>query len=124
FQAAAKINHALDKIGNIKHDGRPILGIDTKELLKIVMGASPDCMFIPAHVWTPHFALFGSNSGFDSIEECFEEMTDHITALETGLSSDPAMNYRWSDIDRFTLVSNSDAHSPMKLGREANRLAC
>ncbi|MEZ4087215.1 MAG: endonuclease Q family protein [Candidatus Gracilibacteria bacterium] len=124
FQAAAKINHALDKIGNIKHDGRPILGIDAKELLKIVMDASPDCMFIPAHVWTPHFALFGSNSGFDSIEECFEEMTEHITALETGLSSDPAMNYLWSDIDRFTLVSNSDAHSPMKLGREANRLNC
>lgn len=124
FEVVAKINHQLDKIGNLKHDGRPILGLDAKELLKIVMDASPDCMFIPAHVWTPHFALFGSNSGFDSIEECFEEMTDHITALETGLSSDPAMNYRWSDIDRFTLVSNSDAHSPMKLGREANRLDC
>lgn len=124
FEAAAKINHQLGKIGNITHDGRPILGLDAKELLKIVMDASSDCMFIPAHVWTPHFAVFGSNSGFDRIEECFEDMTDHVTALETGLSSDPKMNWLWSDLDRFTLVSNSDAHSPMKLGREANRLNC
>lgn len=124
FEVAAKINHQLGKIGNITHDGRPILGLDAKELLKIVLDASPECMFIPAHVWTPHFSIFGSNSGFDSIEGCFEELTDHITALETGLSSDPAMNWLWSDLDRFTLVSNSDAHSPMKLGREANRLKC
>lgn len=124
FEVAAKINHQLEKIGNIKHDGRPILGLDPKELMKIVFDTSPDCMFIPAHIWTPHFSIFGSKSGFDSIEECFEEMTDHITALETGLSSDPAMNRLWSDLDRFTLISNSDAHSAMKLGREANRLAC
>jgi len=122
FESAAKINDELSKIGNLKADGRPILGLDCEELLKIVMDASPESMFILAHIWTPHFSVFGSASGFDSIDECFEDMVPHITALETGLSSDPAMNWLWSDLDRFTLVSNSDAHSPMKLGREANRL--
>ncbi len=122
FEVASKINSELSKIGNIAADGRPILGLDSKKLLQITLDASEKCMFIPAHVWTPHFSVFGSNSGFDSIQECFEELTPYITALETGLSSDPMMNWRWSELDNFTLVSNSDAHSPKKLGREANRL--
>lgn len=121
FEVAAKINSKLAEIGNLHSDGRPILGLDAKELLKIVLDASPDCIFIPAHVWTPHFGVLGSGAGFDSLEECFEELTPYITALETGLSSDPAMNWRCTALDNFTLVSNSDAHSPAKLGREANR---
>jgi DNA helicase II / ATP-dependent DNA helicase PcrA len=116
---AAKINLALDKIGNIKSDGRPILGLDSKLLLKMLLDISPDIQIIPAHIWTPHFSVFGANSGFDSIEECFDELSPHICALETGLSSDPAMNWRLSQLDKYVLVSNSDAHSPQKLGREA-----
>ncbi len=122
FEVAAKIIRELGAIGNIQSDGRPILGLSSKDLFQIVLDASDTCMFIPAHVWTPHFAVFGSKSGYDSLEECFDELTPHISALETGLSSDPVMNHRWSAIDGFTLVSNSDAHSPGKLGREANRL--
>lgn len=120
FKDAAKINTSLAKIGNLAADGRPILGLDAKELLKIVMEASPDAMFVPAHAWTPHFSVFGSASGFDTLEECFEELTPHIHAIETGLSSDPAMNRRLSALDNITLISNSDAHSPAKIGREAN----
>lgn len=115
-----KINHTLSKIGNTTADGRPILGIDAKDLTKLILEISPDSMVIPAHAWTPHFSVFGSQSGFDSIEECFEELTPHIYAIETGLSSDPPMNWRLSKLDHITLVSNSDAHSPMKIGREAN----
>ena len=89
-------------------------------MLKIVLDASPECLVVPAHVWTPWFSLFGSRSGFDSIEECFEEMSSYIFALETGLSSDPEMNWRWSALDKYTLISNSDSHSPQKIGREAN----
>lgn len=122
FEVAGKINTELSKIGNLQADGRPILGLPCKELMKIVFDASDECMFIPAHIWTPHFAVFGSNSGYDSLEECFEELTPKITALETGLSSDPGMNWRLSQLDNFTFVSNSDAHSPQKLGREVNRL--
>ncbi len=122
FQTAAKINLALTKIGNLSADGRPILGLDVKELLKIVLDSSPEAMLIPAHAWTPHFSIFGSESGFDSIEECFDELTPHIYAIETGLSSDPAMNWRLSALDRITLISNSDAHSAPKIGREANVL--
>jgi uncharacterized protein (TIGR00375 family) len=121
FQVAAQINAELAKIGNLQADGRPILGLDAKKLLQIVLDASPDAMFMPAHVWTPHFGVLGSSSGFDTLEECFEELTPFLTALETGLSSDPAMNRRLAGLDRFALVSNSDAHSPAKLGREANR---
>ncbi|HOV89144.1 MAG TPA: endonuclease Q family protein [Syntrophorhabdaceae bacterium] len=117
---AAKININLSRIGNLKSDGRPIIGLDAKELLKITLDASPDAMFIPAHIWTPHFSVFGAASGFDSLEECFEELTPHIYAVETGLSSDPPMNWRLSCLDNITLVSNSDAHSPAKIGREAN----
>jgi uncharacterized protein (TIGR00375 family) len=121
FATAARINLALSKIGNLNADGRPILGLDAKELLKIVID-SPDAMLIPAHAWTPHFSVFGAASGFDSLEECYEELTPHIYALETGLSSDPLMNWQLSALDRITLVSNSDAHSAAKIGREANIL--
>ncbi|MBI4224810.1 MAG: DNA helicase UvrD [Candidatus Sungbacteria bacterium] len=120
--AAEKINTVLNARGNIKSDGRPILGIDPKELLKIALDADPECVLVPAHIWTPWFALFGSKSGFDTIEECFEEYTKHIFALETGLSSDPAMNWRLSALDRFALMSNSDSHSLRRIGREANIL--
>ncbi|OGW67365.1 MAG: DNA helicase UvrD, partial [Nitrospirae bacterium RIFCSPHIGHO2_02_FULL_40_19] len=120
FAEAAKINAALSKIGNLKSDGRPILGLDSKVLLNIALDTSPDVLFIPAHAWTPHFSVLGSNSGFDSLEECFEELTSHIYAIETGLSSDPPMNWRLSGLDRVALISNSDAHSPAKLAREAN----
>jgi uncharacterized protein (TIGR00375 family) len=119
FEAAVRISAELAKIGNIASDGRPILGLDAKELLRIVLDASPDALFIPAHAWTPHFSVFGSASGFDSLEECFEELTPHIHAIETGLSSDPPMNWRLSALDGLTLISNSDAHSPSKIGREA-----
>lgn len=120
FEAAEKINTHLGWIGNLKSDGRPILGLDAKELAKIVLRISPDCLIIPAHAWTPWFSVFGAFSGFDSIEECFEDYTKYIYAIETGLSSDPEMNWRWSKLDNVTLISNSDAHSPSKIGREAN----
>ncbi|MHB8095533.1 MAG: endonuclease Q family protein, partial [Candidatus Aminicenantales bacterium] len=120
FESVEKINNKLSAIGNLRSDGRPILGLDVKPFLKIIADTCPRCVVIPSHIWTPWFSLFGANSGFDSIEECFEEMTPFIFALETGLSSDPAMNARWSALDRFTLVSNSDAHSPAKIGRESN----
>lgn len=119
FDAAYRINIELSKIGNLSSDGRPILGLDAKKLLQIVLDASPEAMLIPAHVWTPHFSVFGSESGFDSLEECFEELTPHIVAIETGLSSDPPMNWRIPGLDRLTLVSNSDCHSASKIGREA-----
>lgn len=122
FACAAHLNRALCKIGNLHADGRPILGLNAKELLKIILDASPEAMLIPAHAWTPHFSVFGSGSGFDSLEECFEDMTQYIHAIETGLSSDPTMNWRLSSLDRITLVSNSDAHSVAKIGREANIL--
>ena len=123
FASAANLNLVLSKIGNINADGRPILGLDAKELLKISLDVSPGALFIPAHAWTPHFSVFGAASGFDSLEECFEELTPHIYAIETGLSSDPAMNWRLSALDQVTLVSNSDAHSTAKIGREANIIA-
>ncbi len=122
IDSVAKFNQTLERIGNIKSDGRPILGLDAKNLLEIVLETSNQGFLIPAHIWTPWFSILGSRSGFDSIEECFEDYTRYIFAVETGLSSDPAMNWRVSGLDDFTLVSNSDAHSPMKLGREANLL--
>jgi uncharacterized protein (TIGR00375 family) len=124
FEIVEKINKVLDEKGNISSDGRPILGIPSKELIKIVLDISEECLFVPAHVWTPWFSLFGSKSGFDSIEECFEDYAKYIYAIETGLSSDPEMNWRVSALDNITLISNSDAHSPAKLGREANVLNC
>ncbi|MBW2085067.1 MAG: UvrD-helicase domain-containing protein [Deltaproteobacteria bacterium] len=120
LETAARFNSRLARLGNIESDGRPILGLDAKDLLEFCLEISPEIFFIPAHIWTPWFSVLGSKSGFDSIEECFEDLTGHIYALETGLSSDPAMNSRFSAIDRFILVSNSDAHSSAKLGREAN----
>jgi uncharacterized protein (TIGR00375 family) len=120
FSIAAKISTALSKIGRLDSDGRPIIGIDAKELLGIVVDAAPDAMFVPAHAWTPHFSVFGAASGFDSLEECFGDLTPHVCAIETGLSSDPLMNWRLSALDGITLISNSDAHSPGKIGREAN----
>ncbi len=120
FDDAEKISRSLSRIGNLKADGRPILGLDAKALLDIVLHESPEGMLVPAHAWTPHFSVFGANSGFDSLEECFEELTPHIWAIETGLSSDPPMNWRLSALDNITLMSNSDAHSPAKIGREAN----
>lgn len=110
----------LDRGCNLKADGRPILGIDSEELLKMLLEADPQALLIPAHAWTPWFAVFGSQSGFDSLEECFGEMTPYIHAIETGLSSDPKMNWRLPMLDSVMLVSNSDAHSLDKLGREAN----
>ncbi|HLA50308.1 MAG TPA: endonuclease Q family protein [Thermodesulfovibrionia bacterium] len=124
IEVAEKINSALRKRGNLSSDGRPILGTPAKDLLKIVLDISEDCLFVPAHAWTPWFSVFGSNSGFDSIEECFEEYSKYIYAIETGLSSDPEMNWRLSALDKITLISNSDAHSPGKLGREANIFNC
>jgi len=116
----SRFNRKLDKIGNIKSDGRPILGLDARNLLEILLETSKDAYLVPAHIWTPWFSLLGSKSGFDSIKECFEDLTPHIFAIETGLSSDPPMNWRISFLDNITLISNSDAHSPDKLGREAN----
>ncbi len=120
FESVDKINNKLSGLGNLRSDGRPILGMDAKNFVKIVADLCPNCVVIPSHIWTPWFSLFGANSGFDSIEECFEEMTPFIFALETGLSSDPAMNWRLSPLDKYVLVSNSDAHSPSKVGRESN----
>jgi len=122
FSTVEKINTRLGWIGNLKSDGRPILGLDAKELAKIVLNTSQDCLIIPGHIYTPWFSLFGSNSGFDSVEECFDEYSKYIYAGETGISSDPAHSWRNSSLDRITLVSNSDAHSPGKIGREANVL--
>ncbi len=121
FEAVEKINQQLVLRGaNLSSDGRPIMGINAKELLKIVLDVDESAMVIPAHIWTPWFSVFGSMSGFDSLEECFEEMTPQIHAIETGLSSSPAMNWRLSQLDKVAIVSNSDSHSLQKIGREAN----
>ena len=122
LEAADAMAQCLEKIGNIHSDGRPILGLDSHDLLEMMLDVCPEGILIPAHIWTPHFSVLGAKSGFDSVEECFEELTPYVHALETGLSSDPAMNWRISGLDRYQLVSNSDAHSPSKLGREANLL--
>jgi uncharacterized protein (TIGR00375 family) len=116
-----KINESLIRRGaNLISDGRPIIGLDSEELLKMVLGANPEAAFVPAHAWTPWFSVFGSMSGFDSLEEAFGEETKNIFAIETGLSSDPAMNWRLSKLDNISLISNSDSHSLQRLGREAN----
>ncbi len=122
FDSARNLSARLEAIGNLHSDGRPILGLDSRDLLEITLEACPEALFIPAHIWTPHFSLFGAFSGFNSIEECFGDLSGEIHALETGLSSDPPMNWRVSQLDGYTLVSNSDAHSPQKLGREGNLL--
>ena len=119
FEAAERITLALAKIGNLASDGRPILGLDSRDLLEITLSAGPGCFLVPAHVWTPWFAMLGSKSGFDAVQDCYADLAGHIFALETGLSSDPAMNWTCSSLDAYRLVSNSDAHSPPMLGREA-----
>ena len=119
FDAADRITTALAKIGNLASDGRPILGLDSRDLLDITLSADPGCFLVPAHIWTPWFAVLGSKSGFDAVQECYADLAGHIFAVETGLSSDPAMNWACSSLDQYRLVSNSDAHSPPMLGREA-----
>ena len=119
FDAVDDLNRRLSAIGNLGSDGRPILGLDSRDLLEICLEVDPRALFIPAHIWTPHFAVLGASSGFDSLEECFDDLLPHIFAVETGLSSDPPMNSRLSALDRYAVVSNSDAHSPSRLGREA-----
>ncbi|HEX9503933.1 MAG TPA: endonuclease Q family protein [Patescibacteria group bacterium] len=121
FAAVDRIITGLEKVGaNLKSDGRPIMGVKCPDLVKIVLDADPACVIIPAHAWTPHFGLFGSLSGFDTVEEAFGDQAKHIFAIETGLSSDPKMNWQISGLDKYSLVSNSDAHSLRKIGREAN----
>lgn len=120
FAQAKALNVKLAQIGNLGSDGRPILGLDSRHLLELVLAVDPMAFLVPAHIWTPWFSLFGSKSGFNSIEECYGDLASEIFALETGLSSDPEMNWLWSALDRFRLVSNSDAHSGEKLAREAN----
>jgi len=119
LDAAKRFSKALGNIGNITSDGRPILGITSKNLLEMLLEADSENILIPAHIWTPWFAVLGSKSGYDSIEECYKDLTPYIYALETGLSSNPPMNWQVSSLDKFSLVSNSDAHSLGKLGREA-----
>lgn len=121
FDSVKKIQNRIESLGgNIRSDGRPILGLDSRDLLELCLEADERILFIPAHIWTPWFSALGSKSGFDTIEECFRDLSGYIHAVETGLSSDPPMNWMCSFLDKFTLVSNSDAHSPEKLGREAN----
>ena len=122
FEVVAQINEQLASFGNLSSDGRPILNVSASELVEEVMSIDGKNMVFPAHVWTPWFSLFGAFSGFDNVEDCYQDMTKHIHALETGLSSDPPMNWRLSNLDRYTLVSNSDCHSfwPWRIGREAN----
>jgi uncharacterized protein (TIGR00375 family) len=124
FKTTDKINTTLARYGNLASDGRPIMGLDAAELARIVFDIDENCMVVPAHAWTPWFSLFGSMSGFDRIEDCFEKQTPKIFAIETGLSSDPGMNWRLSALDKITLISNSDSHSPSKIGREANVFDC
>ena len=124
FESVERINRELESFGALALDGRPILHMEAAQLVEIVSGIDPSCAVIPAHAWTPHFAIFGSNSGFDSVEQCFGRQAGRIFALETGLSSDPAMNWRLSTLDRFALISNSDAHSARRIGREANVFNC
>lgn len=124
FETVDKINGQLGLIGNLKSDGRPILGLDSEELLKIVLTANPEAVLIPAHAWTPWFSVFGSMSGFDTLEECFGQYAKHVFAIETGLSSDPAMNWRLSKLDNIAFISNSDSHSLERIGREANIFDC
>ncbi len=119
FEAADRITGSLAKVGNLASDGRPILGLDSRDLLEITLQAGPGCYLVPAHIWTPWFAVLGSRSGFDAVADCYGDLAAEIFAVETGLSSDPRMNWMCSSLDGYQLVSNSDAHSPPMLGREA-----
>lgn len=120
LERTERLNRILERYGDINADGRPMLQMGVKELIKIVKEVDEKGFVVPAHIWTPHFSMFGSNSGYNSILDCFGEFSDDIFAVETGLSSDPAMNWMVSALDRFSLISNSDAHSAAKIGREAN----
>ena len=122
FEAAAAFQSRLERVGNIASDGRPILGLDSRELFSLLLDADERSILVPAHIWTPWFSALGSRSGFDSIEECYGDLASRIPAIETGLSSNPPMNWAVSALDRFSIISNSDAHSPEKLGREASLL--
>lgn len=124
LEAVEKINEELSHFGDLASDGRPLLTLEARKLVKIVMGIDPQAFIVPAHAWTPHFAIFGSQSGFDRVEECYEDQTSQIFALETGLSSDPPMNWRLSSLDRYALLSNSDCHSARRIAREANCFNC
>ena len=124
FEAVDKINKELGYIGNLSADGRPMLGLACDDMVKMMFEINPDCFIVPGHAWTPWFGIFGSNSGFDSVEQCFGKEAKNIYCLETGLSSDPEMNWRLSALDKYSLISNSDAHSPQKIGREANVFDC
>jgi uncharacterized protein (TIGR00375 family) len=124
FEVVRRINGALSRMGKLSSDGRPMFGFPASDLAKLVLDISPDCFVVPAHAWTPWYSVFGANSGFDSLEECYQESARQIHAIETGLSSDPAMNWRWSALDRVALISNSDAHSPSRIAREANVFEC
>lgn len=123
LEAADRVAARLETMGNIHSDGRPILGLDCRDLLEILLELCPEVIYVPAHIWTPHFSVFGAFSAFSSIEECYEDLAPYVRTLETGLSSDPPMNWRISGLDRFHLISNSDAHSPAKLGREATLIS-
>ena len=122
YKAAAAFQTRLERVGNIKSDGRPILGLDSRDLFAMLLDTDERSLLIPAHIWTPWFSALGANSGFDSIEECYGDLVSYIPAIETGLSSDPPMNWTLSSLDRYSIISDSDAHSPDKLGREANIL--
>ncbi len=124
IQDVLRINQKLGAIGNLKSDGRPILGLDVQDLTKIVLDINENCMVVPAHIWTPWFSVFGSKSGFNSLAEAFSDMEKYIFAVETGLSSDPPMNWRVSGLDKISLISNSDSHSAPKIAREANVFSC
>ena len=123
-ETVEKINKALSRYGDLSQDGRPTFTFPVKELVKMVLDCSERCLLVPAHAWTPWYSVFGANSGFDSLEECFEEEAKNVHSIETGLSSNPQMNWRLSALDRITLISNSDAHSPNRIGREANVFCC
>ena len=124
LEAAERINRELEPFGSLSLDGRPTLRLEAWRLVEVVLGVEPRCLIVPAHAWTPWFSLFGSTSGFDTVEECFEHQAANIFALETGLSSDPAMNWRLSALDRYALISNSDSHSARRIGREAILFDC
>jgi len=124
IEVAQRLNQRLSKYGDLTSDGRPTLNLSAGDLVKVSREVSPEIVIIPGHIWTPHFSIFGANSGFDTVEECFGDQAKEIFCLETGLSSDPAMNWRLSKLDRYTLISNSDSHSASRIGREANVFDC
>ena len=124
INSAERLNLFLSKYGNLESDARPTLSLDCETMVKRILDMVPEALIVPSHIWTPWFALFGANGGFDSMEECFGKQSENIFALETGLSSDPPMNWRWSALDKCTFISNSDAHSPENIGREANCFDC